>query len=137
MTKADPLLRERPGELRRSGVRRVPRIDAVRGGLPVAADGTVLEVTNVVWCTGFRPGLTEWLDLPVLDERGLPRQERGVVAGQPGLYFVGQDFLYAKASEQIPGVSRDARYVVAHLEQWLAQHERARTVPGDSRQPRV
>jgi putative flavoprotein involved in K+ transport len=123
-TKADLLLRERPGELRRSGVRRVPRIDAVRDGLPVAADGTVLEVANVIWCTGFRAGLTEWVDIPVLDERGLPRHRRGVVADQPGLYFVGQNFLFAKASEQIPGVSRDARYVVGQLEQWLAQNDR-------------
>lgn len=123
-TKADPLLRERPRELRRSGVRRVPRIDAVRDGLPVAADGTVLEVANVIWCTGFRAGLTEWVDIPVLDERGLPRHRRGVVADHPGLYFVGQNFLFAKASEQIPGVSRDARYVVGQLEQWLAQNDR-------------
>ncbi|MGH3923787.1 MAG: flavin-containing monooxygenase [Pseudonocardiaceae bacterium] len=123
-TKADPLLRERPRELRRSGVRRVPRIDAVRDGLPVAADGTVLEVANVIWCTGFRAGLTEWVDIPVLDERGLPRHRRGVVADHPGLYFVGQNFLFAKASEQIPGVSRDARYVVGQLEQRLAQNDR-------------
>ena len=122
LANADPLLRERPGELRRSGAKRVPRIESVRDGLPVAADGTVLEVANVIWCTGFRSGLTEWVDLPVLDERGLPRHERGVVADQPGLYFVGQNFLYAKASEQIPGVSRDARYVVGHLEQPAGGH---------------
>jgi putative flavoprotein involved in K+ transport len=121
---ADPLMRERPRDLRRSGIRRVPRIESVRDGLPVAADGTILEVANVIWCTGFRSGLTEWVDPAVLDERGHPRQKRGVATDQPGLYFVGQNFLYAKASEAIPGVSRDARYVVGHLEQWLAQRER-------------
>jgi putative flavoprotein involved in K+ transport len=112
----DPLLRERPKDLRRAGVRRVPRITEVREGLPVAEDGTVLDVANVIWCTGFRTGLTDWVDLPVLDDRGMPRQSRGIVEDQPGLYFVGQNFLYAKASEQIPGVSRDARYAVEDIE---------------------
>ncbi|WP_402463855.1 flavin-containing monooxygenase [Isoptericola aurantiacus] len=115
--RADPLLRDRPAELRRAGVHRVPRVEAVREGRPVAADGTVLDVASVVWCTGFRPGLEDWVDLPVLDDRGLPRQERGIVPEVPGLYFVGQDFQYAKASEQVPGVSRDARYVAEHVAQ--------------------
>ena len=115
LARADPLMRDRPKEFERAGVQRIPRITGVRDGLPVAADGTVLDVTNVIWCTGFRSGLTEWVDLPVLDERGLPLQNRGVVADVPGLYFVGQNFLYAKASETVPGVGRDARYVVGQI----------------------
>lgn len=109
----DPLMRERPKDLRRAGVRRVPRITAVRDGRPVADDDQVLDVANVIWSTGYRPGL-EWVDLPVLDDAGLPRQHRGVT-DEPGLYFVGQNFLFAKASETLPGVSRDASYVVDHL----------------------
>jgi hypothetical protein len=50
------------------------------------------------------------------------------------LYFVGQNFLFAKASEQIPGVSRDARYVVGQLEQWLAQNDRVPSLPDGARQ---
>lgn len=123
--KADPLLRERPRDLRRAGVHRVPRITAVEDGRPVAADGTVLDVGTVIWCTGFRPGLSDWVDLPVLDERGMPRQSRGVVEDQPGLYAVGQNFLYAKASEQIPGVSRDARHVAEHIAAREAEAEPA------------
>lgn len=38
-----------------------------------------------------------------------------MVADAPGLYFVGLNFLFAKASETLPGVSRDARHVVEHL----------------------
>ena len=93
LARADPLMRDRPKEFERAGVQRIPRITGVRDGLPVAEDGTVLDVINVIWCTGFRSGLTEWVDLPVLDERGLPLQNRGVVADAPGLYFVGQNFL--------------------------------------------
>lgn len=110
---ADPLLRDRPPELRRAGVQRIGRVTAVRAGKPVA-DEQALDVSNVIWATGYRPGL-EWVDIPVLDERGMPRQDRGVVPDVPGLYFVGQNFLYAKASETLPGVSRDARHVVDHL----------------------
>lgn len=129
---ADPLLSDRPKELRRAGVRRVPRIEAVRGGLPVAQDGTVLDVGTVVWCTGFRPGLDGWVDLPVLDDTGLPRQVRGVSVDEPGLFFVGQNFQYAKASEQIPGVSRDAKYVAEQVARRAPTDARARAVPTGS-----
>ncbi|MEG3614023.1 flavin-containing monooxygenase [Isoptericola haloaureus] len=117
-SRADLLVRERPRDLRRAGIRRVPRIEDVSDGLPVAADGTVLDVGTVVWCTGFRTGLEDWVDLPVLDEHGRVRQVRGVT-DVPGLYTVGQDFQYAKASEQIPGVSRDARYVATRVAEEL------------------
>ena len=38
--------------------------------------------------------------------------ERGVVASEPGLYFVGLAFLYAASSSMIHGVGRDAEHVV-------------------------
>jgi putative flavoprotein involved in K+ transport len=74
----------------------------------------VLEVANVVWCTGFANDLS-WLDLPVLDDDGEPLQQRGIVPASPGLYFVGLPFQYAAVSDVLPGVGRDARYVVRHL----------------------
>jgi putative flavoprotein involved in K+ transport len=37
---------------------------------------------------------------------------RGVVASQPGLYFVGLSFLYAMSSGFLPGVDRDAEHIV-------------------------
>jgi putative flavoprotein involved in K+ transport len=78
----------------------------VRDGLPLLEDGRALEVANVVWCTGFRPGFG-WIDLPVF-EGDRPLHERGVVAGEPGLYFVGLNFLCAASSSMIHGVGRDA-----------------------------
>ena len=41
--------------------------------------------------------------------------ERGIVRQEPGLYFVGLDFLYAATSDTITGVQRDARRIVKHL----------------------
>jgi putative flavoprotein involved in K+ transport len=41
--------------------------------------------------------------------------ERGIVANEPGLYFVGLLFLYAASSAQIHGVGRDAKYIAEHI----------------------
>jgi hypothetical protein len=54
-----------------------------------------------------------WIDLPVFGAREHePEYHRGVVASQPGLYFVGLPFLYAMSSGFLPGVDRDAEHVV-------------------------
>jgi putative flavoprotein involved in K+ transport len=113
-TQGDPLIRVKPKWLDAAGVRRVSKTVEVRDGLPVLEDGTVLDVANVIWCTGFRHDLS-WIDLPLFGEDGMPMHERGVATGQPGLYFVGLPFQYSIASDALPGVGRDAEYVVRHL----------------------
>ncbi len=110
MSHGAPLVRVKPGDLVRARVQRVARISGVRDGLPVTEDGKVLDVANVIWCTGFRSDFS-WIDLPVFGEIE-PRHRRGIVAEAPGLYFVGLFFLYAMSSGFLPGVSRDAEYVV-------------------------
>jgi putative flavoprotein involved in K+ transport len=105
-----PLVRTKPRDLTAAGVIRVPRMAGVRNGLPVLEDGRVLDVTNIVWCTGFHPGFS-WLDLPVFGRDGEPMHERGIVASHPGLYFVGLHFLYAFSSTMIHGVGRDAERI--------------------------
>lgn len=113
-TKKPPLVRVRPQELRRAGVRHVGRIVDSQDGLPVADDGEILDVPNIIWCTGFRPGFGDWIDAPVFDEHGVPVHERGITSVD-GLYFLGLFFLHAVWSETIPGVQPDARHVVEHL----------------------
>jgi putative flavoprotein involved in K+ transport len=80
----------------------------------VLEDGTVLDVANVIWCTGFRHDLS-WIDLSIFGEDGRPMHERGVVTTEPGLYFVGLPFQFSKGSELLPGIPRDAAYVVRRL----------------------
>jgi putative flavoprotein involved in K+ transport len=109
-----PLIRVKPRDLLAAGVRRVPRTVGARDGRPFLDDGRVLDVANVIWCTGFKPGFS-WIDLPVLDERGEPRHERGLVSDVPGLYFVGLHFLYALSSTMIHGVARDAGRVATAI----------------------
>lgn len=113
LTQAGLLIRIKPKDLVLAGVERVPKMIAVRDGLPLLEDGRVLDVTNVVWCTGFDPGFS-WIDLPVLGEEE-PMHERGVVAKEPGLYFVGLHFLYAMSSGMIQGVGRDAEYIANNI----------------------
>ena len=109
-----PLVRVRPKELDSANVRRVGRIVGVRGGKPVTDDGEIVDVPNVIWCTGYHQGF-DWIDLPVFDEDGSPMHTRGIVESQPGLYFLGLYFLHAVWSETITGVQPDANYVLDHL----------------------
>jgi putative flavoprotein involved in K+ transport len=109
-----PLIRTRGRDLAAAGVTRAPRMEGVRDGHPLLADGTVLRVSGVVWCTGFDMGKS-WIDLPVFDEQGEPIQDRGVVPGEPGLYFVGPHFLYSASSTMIHGVGRDAQHVAKRI----------------------
>lgn len=102
-----PLIRQRPKQLAAAGVTRTARTIGVRDGRPLLDDGRTLDVTNLIWCTGFR-GSFPWIDLPIFDEKGRPRHDSGVVSEVPGLYFVGLHFLYALSSSMIHGVGRDA-----------------------------
>lgn len=117
LSRGGPVVRVKPKDLAAAGVERVPRIVGVRDGLPMLEDGRVLEVANVIWCTGFRPDFS-WIDLPVFGDEEEPKEpihRRGIVASQPGLYFVGLFFLYAATSALITGVGRDADRVVKHI----------------------
>ncbi len=112
--RAAPLIRTKGKDLTAAGVLRVPRVAGVRNGLPLLEDGRVLDVGNVVWCTGFDAAFS-WIDLPVFGADGLPQHEAGVVASEPGLFFVGLPFLYAFSSEMIHGVGRDAARIAGAI----------------------
>ncbi len=110
VSRGGPRIRVKSADLAAAGVERVPRVAGVRDGLPVLEGDRVLPVANVIWCTGFHPGFS-WIDLPIFGPDGEPVHDRGVVAGEPGLYFVGLHFLYALSSTMIHGVGRDAEHI--------------------------
>jgi putative flavoprotein involved in K+ transport len=125
-----PLLRIRRSDLERAGVERLEaRTTGVSDGKPMLADGTVLDVANVIWCTGFRPDYS-WIDLPVVNEDGMPMQYRGVVDSSPGLYFLGIPFLYSFTSMLVVGAGRDAAYVVERIAGRRGTRDRAIAAPG-------
>jgi putative flavoprotein involved in K+ transport len=84
-------------------------------------DGQVVDVANVIWCTGFRTDFG-WIDLPVFGDDGKPLHYRGVVESEPGLYFLGLVYQYSFSSDVLPGRGRDARYIAKHI---ARQRERA------------
>lgn len=108
-----PRIRVKAADLAAAGVARVPRMAGVKDGKPLLADGRVLDVANVIWCTGFHAGF-DWIDLPIVGDHE-PLHDRGIVENHPGLYFVGLHFLFSLSSAMIHGVGRDARRIVDHL----------------------
>jgi putative flavoprotein involved in K+ transport len=111
-----PLIRVQRADLEATGVERVfERTVGVENGKPVLADGRVMDVTNVIWCTGFRNDW-DWIRFPLPREAdGYPEQKRGVVPSAPGLYFVGMPFLHSFSSMLILGASRDGKRVAEHI----------------------
>ena len=109
-----PLVRTKLKDLVAAGVDRVSRLVGVRDGLPLIEGDRVLDVANVIWCTGFRTDF-DWVHLPAFGVDGRPLQYRGEVAALPGLYFMGLEFQYAATSALLPGIGRDARHVAQRI----------------------
>ncbi|HET8651683.1 MAG TPA: NAD(P)-binding domain-containing protein [Gaiellaceae bacterium] len=112
--KGPPLIRRKEADFAAVGIERIGRVAGVQDGLPVLEDGRLVEVANVVWCTGFRTDFS-WIDVPAFDGDGRPLHERGVVGTVPGLYFAGLVFQYSLTSDVLPNGGRDAEHVARHI----------------------
>jgi putative flavoprotein involved in K+ transport len=86
-----------------------PRVPEPPRELDLRAAG----IGTVLWANGFRPDLS-WIDLPLADEQGWPRQQDGLTE-YPGLAFVGLQWLRKRKSALLFGVGEDADHVVARL----------------------
>jgi putative flavoprotein involved in K+ transport len=115
-TQGTTLIRVKPKELASAGIERVPKVSGVTDGRPTLEDGRVLDVANVIWCTGFGNGLS-WIDMPIFESDGEPRHESGIVTDESGLYFVGLHFLHSFSSTMIHGIARDAKRITDTIEQ--------------------
>ena len=62
------------------------------------------RIQTIIWATGFRPDYS-WLDVPVLDAKGMVRHDGGV-ADSPGMYLLGLPFLRRRKSSLITGAGR-------------------------------
>ena len=109
-----PLARVRRKDFAAAGIERVPRMSGVSNGYPVLEDGRVLEVSNVIWCTGFTADW-DWMDLSLPTRYGVPVHDRGIVESCHGLYLMGLLFLYSLSSSLLGGVGRDAEHIVDHI----------------------
>ena len=63
------------------------------------------------------------MDLPLTLQDGFPEQDRGAVAGHPGLYVVGLPFIRSLSSALLGGVGRDAAVIAEDIAQRI--HDRA------------
>jgi putative flavoprotein involved in K+ transport len=122
-----PLIRVKRKHLTAVGVTFVGRTAGVREGRPLLDDGRVLDVENVVWCTGFRPGFEQWIDLPIHGEHE-PRHHAGIVRDQPGLYFLGLEFLRSLSSVMVHGVGSDAEYIARTLDRRPSRRRSTRLI---------
>jgi len=109
-----PLIRANRQEVAAAGVESTSRVAGVQAGMPQLDDGRSLPVEGILWATGFRPNY-HWIELPIFDEQGYPRHERGKVQGALGLYFVGLPFQAALSSALLGGVAADAERVVQQI----------------------
>jgi putative flavoprotein involved in K+ transport len=70
-------------------------------------------ITTVVWAAGYRMDFG-WVDLPIFDEYGVPRNDRGV-SEVPGLYFIGLLWLHNLLSSSLLGIGPDARHLAGRM----------------------
>jgi putative flavoprotein involved in K+ transport len=89
----------------------------VEGAPPVGMNLANGEITTIIWATGYRPDYT-WLEVPVLDRKGMVRHDGGIVPS-PGMYLMGAQFLRRRKSALIDGAGDDARELSAHLASYL------------------
>ncbi len=89
-------------------------------------DLDVADVGTVIWSTGFAADFS-WIELPVTDENGNPKHDRGV-GTVDGIYFVGFPWLSKRKSGIIYGIEEDAQ----HITQVIVQRA---SLPGRSPRP--
>jgi putative flavoprotein involved in K+ transport len=114
--RGDPVIGTQLRELSRAGqLRQVPHaVVGTQDGRVRLADDRLLEVSSVLWCTGFRPD-TSWVDVPgALDDDGAPVHEAGA-SPVPGLHWMGLPWQTRLNSSLIDGVDRDARALVRRI----------------------
>jgi putative flavoprotein involved in K+ transport len=76
-------------------------------------DVVAAGIKTVIWSTGFQTDFS-WVDLPLFEESGYPRHDRGVTS-VAGCYFLGLPWLYTWGSGRFSGVARDAEYLAEKI----------------------
>lgn len=91
-----------------------PRTLNVRKDQVTFENGEQLQVSNIIWATGFTADYS-WVHVPnVLDEHKRPCHVRGVTHAE-GVYFLGLPWQSNRSSALIGGVAADAQYVLKHM----------------------
>jgi putative flavoprotein involved in K+ transport len=104
-----------PRSLRRKhGVVLRPRAISAAGTTVSFEDQTQLDVSSVIWATGF--GLDHsFVHAPVFDEQRHVIHRRGVTEA-PGLYFLGLPWMHTRGSALLGWVKDDAEHLAERIE---------------------
>jgi putative flavoprotein involved in K+ transport len=111
----DTLIGSSPRQLKRYGIELKPRLVDAGGSRTRFDDRSELEVGAVIWATGYRPDYS-WIKLPIFDEHGRLRHQRGVTAVHD-LYFIGLSWQYTRGSALIGFVKDDAAFIAGKIDE--------------------
>ena len=70
-------------------------------------------VSTVIWATGYDLDYG-WIDAPILDQLGYPRNDRGV-SPVPGLHFLGLLWQHSQASASLVGPQLDGPHLIERM----------------------
>jgi putative flavoprotein involved in K+ transport len=114
MSGGDTLIGSTPRRLRRKhGVQLHGRAVSAAGSSVRFDGGSELEVSGIVWATGFRADHS-WIDVPVFDGAGGVAHRRGITES-PGLYFLGLSWLHTRGSALLGWVKDDAEHIARQI----------------------
>jgi len=113
MSSRDFIIGSSRRRLRAAGVRFRPGVADTQECTVRLADGTGLDVSTVVWATGYRPDYS-WIDIPGVVQDGQVIHRRGVT-GVSGLYFLGLTWQHTRGSALLGFVNDDAAYLAGHI----------------------
>ena len=127
MKDRETLIGSSPRRARRQGIKMRPRATGAQGSTVTFADGSEVTVDAVVWATGFQFDHS-FVELPVFDDRGQVKHERGVTEA-PGLYFLGLPWQHTRGSALLGWVKSDAEFIAQRIGAFARSHPSASASP--------
>jgi putative flavoprotein involved in K+ transport len=109
MSSRDFIIGSSRRRLNAAGVRFRPAVAGAEGRTVSFTDGTSLDVTVVIWATGYRSDYS-WIGIPGVVGEGKVVHRRGVT-DVPGLYFAGLSWQHTRGSALLGFVNDDAAYL--------------------------
>lgn len=103
-----------------AGIHVRPRLTAADGHTARFADGSLDDVSVVVWATGFRPDYS-WLDVPDVWDGHKITHQRGA-SSVPGLWFIGLPWQHTRGSALLGFVGDDAAWVARQVAVHATSH---------------
>jgi putative flavoprotein involved in K+ transport len=127
MKDKETLIGSSPRRARQQGIKMRPRATGAQGSTVTFADGSEVTVDAVVWATGFQFDHS-FVELPVFDDRGQVKHERGVTEA-PGLYFLGLPWQHTRGSALLGWVKSDAEFIAQRIAAFARSHPSATASP--------